>query len=326
MLQLKTKMLIIILTALLVFALNACHNTSDDTLPKEDNASATTTETSTVKDAVESTPITDADSIIAEESIPCNGNDDIRILCNIKQRGDLTLRIDNWNEDHLVAALPLSSDTEIFVFKRSVKKAIALTSQHACLFLAENNEITVIRFEKGSAAETVTTLEVSEEVINIKANFINDTLGYVFTFKEVSEGHARGGAKLSSLFLTEDGGNTWSLIDLQNAPSIALQNHIIYAKMITKEVGLISGDIAAGVYDFCERTLLTTDSGLNWVNLSDLPGINDLKYAKVTDFTKVDDSYVLTVRYTVKAGLESGSTYGFATYQLIDLNTWIRIN
>ena len=325
----KTRMLIIILTALLVFTLNACHNTSDDTLPKEDTASATTTETSTVKDVVESTLITDADSIIAEDSIPCNGNDDTKVLCKIKQSGDLTLRIDNWNEEHLVATLPLSSDTEIFVFKRSVKKAIALTSQHACLFLAENNEITVIRFEKGSPAETVTTLAVSDKVINVKANFINETIGYVFIFKEVSEGHARGGAKLSSLFLTEDGGNTWSLIDLQNAPSIALQNHIIYAKMITKEVGLIFGDIAAGVYDFCERTLLTTDSGLNWVNLSDLPGINDLKYAKVTDFTKVDDSYVLTVCYTtVEAGLESGTSdeYGYATYQLIDLNTWIRIN
>lgn len=325
----KKRTLIIILTALLVFALNACHDTSDDTLSQTDNTSETITETSTVKDAVESTPITDADSIIAEDSIPCNGNDNTKVLCNINQSGDLTLHIDDWNEDHLVAALPLSSDTEIFTFRRSVKKAIALNQERACLFLAENNEITVIRFEKNSPAETVTTLEVSEDVINVKANFINDTIGYVFTFKEISEGHARGGSKLSSLFLTEDGGNTWSLIDLQNAPSIALQEHIIYAKMITEEVGLISGDIAAAVYDFCERTLLTTDGGLNWVNVANLPEINDLKYAVITDFTKVDDSYVLTVRYTtVEAGLESGSAneYGFATYQLIDLNTWIRIN
>ena len=315
-------MLTVILTALLVFTASACNNPSDNTIP-------TTTENSTVKDTVESTPITDTDSIIAKVSIPCNGNDTTKVLCNINQSGNLTLHIDEWKEDHLVASLPLSSDTKIFTFQRSVKKAIALNQERACLFLAENNEITLIRFEKGSPAETVTTLEVSDEVINIKANFINDTLGYVFTFKEVSEGHARGGAKLSSLFLTEDGGNTWSLIDLQNAPSIALQNHIIYAKMITKEVGLISGDIAAGVYDFCERTLLTTDGGFNWVNLSDLPGINDLKYAKVTDFTKVNGSYVLTLRYTKKqASLASGvaDEYGYATYQLIDLNTWIRIN
>lgn len=325
----KKRTLVIILTALLVFALTACHDTSDDTLHQENNTSATTTEISTVKDAVESTPITDADSIIAEASIPCNGNDNTKILCNINQSGDLTLHIDDWNEDHLVTALHLSSDTEIFLFKRNVKTAIAVNNQNACLFLAENNEITVIRFEKGSPAETDTTLEVSEEVINIKANFINEHIGYVFTFKEVSEGHARGGAKLSSLFLTEDGGNTWNLIDLQNAPSIALQEHIIYAKMITEEVGLISGNIAAAVYDFCERTLLTTDGGLNWVNVADLPEINDLKYAVITAFTKVDDSYVLTVRYTtVEANLESGSAseYGYATYQLMDLNTWIRIN
>ena len=83
------------------------------------------------------------------------------------------------------------------------------------------------------------------------------------------------------------------------------------------------------MYDFCERTLLTTDGGLNWFNVADLPEINDLEYAVITDFTKVDDSYVLTVRYTaVEANLESDSAneYGYATYQLIDLNTWIRIN
>lgn len=325
----KKRTLIVILTALLVFALTACHDTSDDTLSQEDTTSATTTEISTVKDAVESTPITDADSTVAEVSIPCNGNANTKVLCNINQSGDLTLHIDDWNEDHLVTALSLPSDTEIFLFERSVKKAIALNQERACLFLAENNEITVIRFEKGSPAETVTALEVGEEVIRIKANFINENIGYVFTFKEIPGEHSRGGAKLSSLFITENGGNTWNLIDLQNAPSIALQEHIIYAKMITEEVGLISGNIAAAVYNFCERTLLTTDGGRNWINVANLPEINDLKFAVITDFTKVDDSYVLTVRYTaVEANLETGSAneYGYATYQLTDLNTWIRIN
>ena len=72
---------------------------------------------------------------------------------------------------------------------------------------------------------------------------------------------------------------------------------------------------------YCERTLLTIDGGLNWFNIADLPEINDLAWAVVTDFVKADNSYVLTVRYTAKEGsLEYGTSdeYGYATYKLTD--------
>lgn len=117
-------------------------------------------------------------------------------------------------------------------------------------------------------------------------------------FKEVSGEHATGGSKLSNLFKTEDGGKTWDSIDVQNVSSISLRNHIYFAKMISEDAGLISGGIGPADYDFCERTLLTTDGGLNWVsvNIPELPQDDDLHWAVVNDFSPVDSSYILTIR------------------------------
>ena len=268
--------------------------------------------------------ITAADvQAVAEGSISCNGNDNTQITYKINQRGEVTLYIEDWNEDHLISAVSLSSDTGIETF-RHIEKAIAINNKHACLFLQESDrKINVVRFEKGSTAEMVTSIEMSENVIEIKGNFINENIGYLFAFKEVSEGHANGGAKLSNLFITEDGGNTWNLIDLQNVSSISLREYIIYSKMISEDVGLISGNFFAADYNFCERTLLTTDGGLNWIHVADLPQVNELLWAVVTDFKQVGDSYVMTVRYTAS---ESTGEYGYAEYKLIDLNTWILIS
>ena len=62
-------------------------------------------------------------------------------------------------------------------------------------------------------------------------NFISKNVGYLFAFKEEAGIHARGDSKLSSLFITEDGGNTWNSISVQSAPSISLSEDIIFSKM-----------------------------------------------------------------------------------------------
>ena len=262
------------------------------------------------------------ESVVAEGSISCNGNNNTRMVYDINQDCKIMLHMEEWKEERLVDSVALSSDAEIEAFRR-IEKAIAINDEHACLFLRSQGKITVVKLEKGSPNETVTSINVSEDVIGFYGNFISENIGYLFVYKEVSDGHARGGAKLSSLFVTEDGGNTWNLIDVQNVPSISLQEHIIFSKMISEDVGLISGHFFADDYDFCDRTLLTTDGGLNWVNVADLPQVNELPWAIVTDFVRVDNSYVLTIRYPAS---ESTSKYGYAEYKLIDLNTWIRIS
>ena len=315
-LKLKKRILAIVLLALFAISVSACNDMPNGNVIQEGMPTTAATENQT--------QITDANvQVSVEGSIPCNGNDNIKITYKINQGGKVSLYIEDWNEVHRVSAVSLSSDTEIEVFRR-IEKAIAINNNCACLFLPESDrKINVVRFEKGSTVETVTSIDLSENVIGIEGNFINENIGYLFAFKEVSNEHAIGGAKLSNLFITEDGGNTWNPIDVQNVSSISLREHIIFAKMISEDVGLISGEFFAACYNFCERTLLTTDGGLNWFNVENLPQINELLWAVVTDFKQVGDSYVMTVRYTAS---ESTGEYGCAKYKLVDLNTWIRIS
>ena len=252
------------------------------------------------------------------------GNSNVTYTYN--QNGDFSVHIADWNEDHLVTSL---SDLDISAAKYS-PSAIGVNNERAFLVLEQFYEpkITVVSFERGSQSETVVELDVDETMYEVEGyilsgTFISEKVGYLFVFTEVVGGHSRGSAKLSHFFKTEDGGNTWQSLNVQNIPLLDLRNHIIYAKMISEDVGLISGDIFAADYDFCERTLLTTDGGLNWVhvNIPELPQEDDLHWAEVADFSLVDENYVLTIRYET---LET--EYSYAKYKLIDQNTWIRID
>ena len=94
--------------------------------------------------------------------------------------------------------------------------------------------------------------------------------------------------------------------------------------MISEDVGLISGNAFASDYNFCERTLLTTDGGRTWAHVADLPQINDLLWANAIDFTLLNDTYdiyVLKIRYTAEI---EPHEYGYAEYILFQ-NTWIRV-
>ncbi len=247
------------------------------------------------------------------------GNSNVTYTFN--QNSGFSVHIADWDEEHLITSL---SDKDINAVKYS-NTAIGVNNERAFLILKQFYEpkITVVSFEKDSQSETVVNLDVDEFVYEVSGGAINENVGYLFAFKEVAEGYSRGGSKLSNLFKTEDGGKTWDSINIQNAPSISLRNDIMFAKMISENVGLISGNIFASDYNFCERTLLTTDGGVNWVNVNipELPQDDNLPWAKVTNFTQIDEFYILTIRYETPEG-----THVDAKYKLIDLNTWVRIN
>ena len=236
------------------------------------------------------------------------------------QNDEFYVYIADWDENHLFTSF---ADVDIAAAKYRTA-AISVNNERAFLILKQFYEpkITVVSFERGSQSETVVTLDVGEGVYKISGNFINENTGYIFAFKEVPEG-SRGSLKLSNLFKTEDGGQTWDSIKVQNAPSISLRNYIEFAKMVSEDTGLISGGIGPADYDFCERTLLTTDGGLNWINVNipELPQDDDLHWAVVADFAQVDESYILTIRYETPEG-----NYDYAKYKLLDTDTWIRIN
>jgi hypothetical protein len=317
----KEIVTLLLASALLTASLTACQKTPDggDDI---DN----TTNTTTIKTEVtpEIKPARKAPTF--HNGVWGNSN----VTYTFNQNGDFSVHIADWNEDHLVTSL---SDQDINSSKYSAT-AIGVNNERAFLVLKQFDEpkITVVSFERGSQNETVVELDVDETMYEVEGyilsgTFISEKVGYLFVFTEVAGGHSRGSAKLSHFFKTEDGGNTWQSLNVQNIPLLNLRNHIIYAKMISEDVGLISGAIFGADYDFCERTLLTTDGGLNWVhvNIPELPQDDNLPWAEVTNFTQIGESYILTIRYT-KSEENFNCTYDYAEYKSVDLNTWTRIS
>ena len=247
--------------------------------------------------------------------------------------GVLSVYIADWDEDHIITSL---SDEQISAFKYSVTAA-CVNNDKAFLVLKSFDEpkIAVVSFEKGSQAAAVRNLDIddidpslvtieSRDVLSV--DFINGNEGYIFVFKEVIRGyHSRGSTQLYNLLKTEDGGNTWNSINIEHAPLLNAREPVMFAKMASEDVGIISGEAFAADYNFCERTLLTTDGGLHWVNITGLPQINDLYAAKIIDFKADGDSYILTVRPGNDGTGNEGTEYIY-TYRFVDLNTWILIN
>ena len=318
----KKRILAMLLSALLVMNISACvyapeneiDETNEDTTFPESIAEESKITTESGKSADIKPPRKSPDSF---NGVWGNSN----ATYTFNQNDEFYVYIADWDENHLFTSF---ADVDIAAAKYRTS-AISVNNERAFLILGQFYEpkITVVSFERGSQSETVVNLDIGEDVYKISGNFINENTGYIFVFTEVVGGHSRGSSKLSNFFKTEDGGNTWQSIKVQNIPLLNLRNYIVYAKMISEDVGLISGGIGPADYDFCERTLLTTDGGLNWINVNipELPENDGLHWALVTDFTQVDKSYILTIQYETPEG-----NYDYAKYKLLDADTWIRIN
>ena len=312
------------ITAMLLSALLLTNATACDIIPDtpEQETESTAEGTTTVAPDVEEVPQT-------ETKPPRKGPDfingvrdyDSKGIYTFNQNSEFSIYIADWDESHLFTSL---ADEDIAAAKYYAA-AIGVNHERAFLILNRyyESKITAVSFEKGSVSETVANLDVDENVYRISGMFINENIGYIFAFKEESEIHPSGDSKLSNLFKTEDGGKTWESINVQSFPSISLRENVIFAKMLNPDIGLISGGYGAADYNFCERTLLTTDGGLNWVHITGLPQIDGLCGAEVTDFTQVEDAYILTVRYETPEGIDDDDDD--AKYKSTDLNTWIRI-
>lgn len=319
----KEKILAVLLIALLIVNISSCDFDSQseiyDSLENIDNTKSRFEENDKKITERETNAEINSTQKLPNFQNGVRGNPNVTYTFN--SNSEFSVHVADWDEDHLITSL---LDKDINAVKYS-NTAVAVNNERAFLILKQFYEpkITVVSFEKDSPSETVLNLNIDEDVYEFSVYFINENIGYLFAFKEVSEDHATGGSKLSNLFKTEDGGKTWDSINVQNVPSISLRNDINFAKMISKDVGLISGGLGPADYDFCERTLLTTDGGLNWVIVSipELPQDDDLHWAVVSDFTLVDASYILTIRYEI-----SEADYAYAKYKLIDPNSWVRIS
>ena len=322
----KKRILAMLLSALMVANISACNyvpeNEIDGTFENIDTTESNFEETD--EKATESEKNADIKPPRKSPDFINGVWDNSNATYTFNQNGEFSVYIADWDESHLFTSF---ADVDIAAAKYRTA-AIGVNNEYAFLILEQfyKPKITVVSFERGSQNETVVEFDVDETMYEegyvFSGNFINENTGYIFVFKEVPEG-ARGSSKLSNFFKTKDGGRTWASINVQNVPSIGLRNHIRFAKMISEDVGLISGGIGPADYDFCERTLLTTDGGLNWVhiNIPELPQEDDLQWAEVADFSLVDGSYILTIRHGTAEGTDVD-----AKYKLLDLNTWERIS
>ena len=101
-------------------------------------------------------------------------------------------------------------------------------------------------------------MEEVKEDQTLHYSFIDQNTGYIF----------RCGADGMSMTLqeflkTEDGGKTWLAQTVEKAPSLHWREWVICAKMLSEDVGFISGGHRADD-NLSRRTYITTDGGKNW--------------------------------------------------------------
>ena len=147
-------------------------------------------------------------------------------------------------------------------------------------------------------------------------NFINETTGYFFQFKFFGPEN-----RLVYLLKTEDGGKTWAAQDIQIPTSMGWREHIVCAKMLDENVGLISG-LYGPDENFSNRTYITTDKGKTWTKIilpKDAPHVISKRSSDLATYLE-GEAYDLTQ--------ENGVYYLHvrATYYDPDLNSGYRIH
>ena len=151
-------------------------------------------------------------------------------------------------------------------------------------------------------------------------NFINENEGYFFWFS--------GFTKLKFVLKTEDGGKSWTPEELWNVPDIGWHDHIICAKMVNADVGLISGRYFADS-NFSSRTYITVNGGKAWEQVvftpdeyyakGDSTGNNTYNELEAYDLRYEDGEWIICCR-GYGATYEIGEVY--VEYSSPDLKKW----
>ena len=312
----KKRILAMLLSALMMVNISGCSYASEKEI--DETLEDTTFPESTAEESEETD--TETPQTTGEGTIACNGvyyNSCVTYTFN--QKGDFVLYIEDWNEYKTIPYFNYSKTllTDIIF-------TVAVNENFAFLIFKPYGQSTtplnIIRITKGNEEMIANQISIADIIYfnNLYCNFINSQVGYLFVFEEGIGGFASGHIQLKTILKTDDGGITWGSIKTDNSPLINWKNTICFSKIINDNIGIISGRYWADDYDFCKRTLLTTDCGLNWVNITRLPQIDTLCGTEVTDFIQVDDAYILTIRHKT-----SETDYSYVKYQSLDLITWI---
>lgn len=170
--------------------------------------------------------------------------------------------------------------------------------------------------------------EVTEDQ-TLHYSFIDQNTGYIF----------RCGADGMSMTLqeflkTEDGGKTWVAQLVEKAPSMDWREWVICAKMLSEEVGFISGGHRADD-NLSRRTYITTDGGKNWVQVvlpKDGPYVTSSDSSENSTYMASIEAYDLIYkngRYELyfrwAQNVMPDQEEHLVTYWSTDLNNWTAV-
>ncbi len=181
-----------------------------------------------------------------------------------REDGNVFLQIDAWNQS---IVLPFTYTDINWEFAR----AATIVGDKGFFVYHPNalgKSIKILSFTKGSDEITEQTITWDKPINEnrIFCDFIDDENGYIFVIEEGGHSdYAYGYEKVSKLYKTQDGGNTWTSVNCDNAPYTDLKECMILAKFATENIGIIAGRHYASDYSFRERTYITKDGGLTWI-------------------------------------------------------------
>ena len=222
------------------------------------------------------------------------GDGSDKVVCKYeysKSGSKVYLQIDAWNQ---TLVLPFTYE-HIVEIKFASLTATIVGDKGFFVYQPDPNETTIkiLSFTKGSDEITEQTIAWDEAICqsDIFCNFINDEIGYIFVTEEIdAPGFSRGAEKVSKLYKTQDGGNTWNSLNCDNIPYISLRESLILAKFVTEDIAIIAGHLFADDFNFHERTYITKDGGLSWIPV-DLSAFADLFAYQVLDIEAYDLQY-----------------------------------
>ena len=234
------------------------------------------------------------DTIVRTIYSSSEGDGSGKVVCKYeysKSGSMVYLQIDAWNQ---TLVLPFTYE-HIVEIKFASLTATIVGDKGFFVYQPDPNETTIkiLSFTKGSDEITEQTITWDEAICqsDIFCNFINDEIGYIFVIEEGGHsGFAHGYQKISKLYKTQDGGQTWNSLNCDNIPYISLREPLRLAKFVTEDIGIIAGHLFADDFDFHERTYITKDGGLSWSPV-DLSAFADLFAYQVLDIEAYDLQY-----------------------------------
>ncbi len=182
-------------------------------------------------------------------------------------------------------------------------------------------EINIVKFSMGNSTEIVQKIPLLTPWIGgIRCNFINDKVGYIFVTCETPDPNYEA---LGWQYKTVDGGLTWSEVLIVHAPIVRWDEHITFAKMITEQIGIVSGRFDALADSFSERTYVTKDGGQTWTPLPELTGRPVDSYQELVDLKVIKTADGQFSYCLLELSSRRNNDFYLYRYVSTDLETWV---